>query len=893
MKNPCRHSQAVLLTRSDCLKSLYFPEQDSRVDQIVLARHNTCTWIAQDSEYRTWLSRNQSLLWFQGHPGVGKSTLMKHILEETRTTMEANTLLLFFFFHGRGARLQKTPLGFYRCLLHQLLQQSYEDLAQVSRKQKQKTSTGQSWNWELQWLQEYLERALARICRIRPVLVLVDALDECTEDPLGIGHFIDGAIAAAAAAEPDCNLRICVSCRYYPNLFTSGLSIPMEQKNMEDIIRVIEHRLSVLPESKRKPLQDEIVGKSRGIFQWVVIVCARVIELHRSGKSASSIQQEIKVVPEGLHELYEHLLQKIHPSDKEQTRRMFLWVCFAERPLTVEEMQHALMLSPDMEEVSIQQYRARQDFRDIEDMVNAIRDLSKGLVEVQGSSNAVEPPVGEISRLGIQFIHQTAFDYFVEFGFQTLSSLPEDTTLEVLKGRANHYLSRSCLKYLFMREIRRNIRGILTTTWPLKDAHFAFLDYAVKNMGSHLQDTERYNVDQADLLKYFHWPRDQVRAELLTRLQTKCLARRPTVPAPTLAHFCAEHGLTSPLRALLQKAGQISMTPQTSSVRNPTSLSKLINFDKRDRSLRTPFHWAVLCGKEEVMQTLLSCAEADPNRQDERFAAPIHLAIQKKNLLIVALLLNDGRVNPDLRDHAGRTALHCACRISSPEKVSLLISYEDTIKHSKSITYSLAGTSQAARDRRVDLNAQDYNGLSPLHYAASSHSYLENELRSLSWSNNLDSELSDLKRGEIAHKIRKSEECVSHLLRQQATNPGSQDHLGLNALHLACLRKDCRLFDILASDLRVRNSLGKKDSSGDTALSMAASVGEGYMVKRLFSLYEYDHKDLQKAVENARGECRDFLKKKVERKRQLGIDQLKRVWTKERDEGSLLSSIIE
>lgn len=799
---------------------------------------------------------------------------MKHILEETKATMEENTTLISFFFHARGTRLQKTPLGFYRCLLYQLLQQSYEDLAQVSRKHKQKASTGRSWNWELQWLQEYLEQSLARISRARPVLILVDALDECAEDSHGIGYFLDNVIAAAATG-PNCKFRICVSCRYYPNLFTSGLSIPMEQENMDDIIRVVERRLSVLPESKRKPLQDEILSKSRGIFQWVVIVCAKVIELHRSGKSALSIQQEIKAVPEGLHELYEHLLQKIHPSDKEQTRKLFLWVCFAERPLTVGEMQHALMLSPDMEEASIQQYRARQDFRDIEDMVNAIRHLSKGLVEIQGSSDSVEPSVDEISKLGIQFIHQTVFDYFIESGFHILDGLTEDTTSEILKGRAHHYLSRSCLKYLFMREICQSIEEIITDTRPFEDSYFALLNYAVNNVGSHLQDTGRYNVDQADLLEYFNWPQDQVRAESLTRLQRKSYARNITVPAPSLAHFCAQHGLTSPLRAMLQKAGQISMFP-------PTSLSELINFDTRDMALRTPFHWAALHSKEEVMQALLCCTEADPNKQDEMFETPIHLAIKEKNLPIVALLLKDGRVDANLKDKFGQTALHLACTFSSPEIVSLLINWENTSNYSESITYSLAGASQATRDRKVDLNAQDNRGFSPLHCAAMSHTMLHH-----AYANPFHS------REQKEYKLRMSEECISHLLRHQATNPGIGDRYGRNILFKTCLEKNYRLFDILVSDLRVRNSLNKRDSLGITPLSIAAFVDEVYMVKRLLSLYEYDDEDLQKAVEKAGEEIRDFLKKKVERKRQLDIDKLKRMWTEESDEGSLLSSIFE
>lgn len=251
------------------------------------------------------------------------------------------------------------------------------------------------------------------------------------------------------------------------------------------------------------------------------------------------------------------------------------------------------------------------------------------------------------------------------------------------------------------------------------------------------------------------------------------------------------------------------------------------------------------------MQALLSCVEADPNKQDERSETPIHLAMQKNTLPIVALLLKDGRVDVDLKDKFGRTALHLACVISSPETVSLIINWGNTSDYSESITPPLISASQVARDLREGLNAQDDSGSTPLHFAATAYSSLQRE--------------------RMEQELLMSEECISHLLRHQATNPGIRDHKGQTVLLSTCLNKNCRLFDILVNDLKVRNSLGKKDFLGDTALSAAASVNEVHMIKRLLSLYEYDDKDLQKAFQRARGESRDFLRKKLNERGSLAL----------------------
>ena len=83
---------------------------------------NTCAWLLKHPKFLEWHAQHRGLLWVKGKPGAGKSTLLKYALQETRNDSLQNKLVVVsFFFHGRGAEIQKTPEGLFRSLLHQFL----------------------------------------------------------------------------------------------------------------------------------------------------------------------------------------------------------------------------------------------------------------------------------------------------------------------------------------------------------------------------------------------------------------------------------------------------------------------------------------------------------------------------------------------------------------------------------------------------------------------------------------------------------------------------------------------------------------------------------------------------------------------------------------------------
>ena len=123
------YKQAVILD------SLRFAELHDQYDKITVAHKETFKWIFDDPGpgCMPWLRGSQKIYWIRGKPGSGKSTLMKLLLDDPRTSaaFQSGTPLkqaeVAFFFHDRGTPLQKSLIGLLRGLLYQILEQ-YDEL---------------------------------------------------------------------------------------------------------------------------------------------------------------------------------------------------------------------------------------------------------------------------------------------------------------------------------------------------------------------------------------------------------------------------------------------------------------------------------------------------------------------------------------------------------------------------------------------------------------------------------------------------------------------------------------------------------------------------------------------------------------------------------------------
>lgn len=122
---------------SSILHTLHAPDRDHRLKQIDQRVGNTFDWAFDDDtiELAQWLLKGSGLFWVSGKPGSGKSTFMKYLFQDKRTTellhassVGAKLMVVSFFFHHRGNQVQKTFEGLLRSIISQILEQDQEGL---------------------------------------------------------------------------------------------------------------------------------------------------------------------------------------------------------------------------------------------------------------------------------------------------------------------------------------------------------------------------------------------------------------------------------------------------------------------------------------------------------------------------------------------------------------------------------------------------------------------------------------------------------------------------------------------------------------------------------------------------------------------------------------------
>lgn len=540
-------------------------------------------------------------------------------------------LNLHFFFHGRGAPLQKTPIGMFRSLLHQLYEQAPLIRSAVQDSYQQKRAFGKAgtgWEWQHEELEQLFSNALLRASQSRRITIFVDALDEAGSDAarLMAEYFLNlnkKVVTANGVA------KIVISCRHYPIVASTSLEIWVEHQNNEDIRKYVDHKLiSEITNSDLASLSiDEghglvhtIVQRSQGVWQWACLVVPLTIDLHRQGESLIYINEELSKVPQELGDVYEHILQKvIEPRNRARTLHLMQWVCLAERPLSVTELRFAIA----SDEVYISEPRKfckdSKDFVDTDKrMERLILSLSGGLVEVKHHG----------AETTVQFIHQSVNDFLRSSGLKYLASASvlasqegKDSTLITSRviGQSQDRLCKSCINYLNLDEIEHGLNHYYYKQ-KFKEA-LPFVDYATRHWFLHAEKAENFGVEQRHLVEQLGYP-PRPAFKRWIKMFEKLDPTDPKRPhfGSTLLHIACVSNLRSVVRLL----------------QNDT-----LNINEQDSSGNTPLHYSASWGHEEITEMLLK-AGATVEAKNQHGFTPLHYAADNGHNNIVKLLLCRG-----------------------------------------------------------------------------------------------------------------------------------------------------------------------------------------------------------------------------------------------------------
>ncbi|KAK0627855.1 hypothetical protein B0T14DRAFT_409740, partial [Immersiella caudata] len=488
---------------------------DTRLHDIDHALEGTCDWLLDHEVFKAWAARSRGLLWIKGKPGSGKSTLLKYahkyIAEASKVGDRA--LILSFYFHGRGAEIQKTLVGLVRSLLHQILRQVPDVLSNLvdtfDKRQKEKGKPPEEWEWHPNELWDFFKSSLPKILQIRSIWLFVDALDESGEEN---ARTLFWKFESALKTLPQACLpfRICLACRHYPVLDQDcQFVVNPESSNQEDISTYVQSRFSTSDKLRQSAIPDLITGRANGVFMWARLVVDQALKLHSEGRGLRRIEEKIKSLPPELRDLYSGLVKGM--DEIPASLKLVQWICFATRPLSLEELRWAMIVDAECPYKSIRQCQDAEDYDC--DMENRLKTLSRGLAEAVPSEN---------SRV-VQFVHQSVNDFFLDQGLKILNSLgpaePRVAEVDII-ALAHHQLSRTCVRYLAMDEIgqwviedRQQVDNGLFgyhAAWSTLTLEYPLIGYAATAWMLHAQASDKGAVPQQDLIRDFGWPSESV-----------------------------------------------------------------------------------------------------------------------------------------------------------------------------------------------------------------------------------------------------------------------------------------------------------------------------------------------------------------------------------------------
>lgn len=393
----------------------------------------------------------------KGKPGSGKSILLHVALRKYETMSKSRPqswVTLGFFNNSDGRPLEHTKLGMYRSLLSQLLIFLSDD-SDVRRIIGDLFGSGNK-EWPVDIVKSALQQLLRVDCiRNRPIFMFLDALDECqdkgecqdkeqcsTPDVEDVFEFLN------QLSEKSANIRICLSIRNgvrFERFLKTASVIDVSNHNQPSIRSYLDAQLktTISPQKFRPEFRPELLSiltrQSSSMFLWARLVVSRI---KGTPSSEQKILAVVKNTPTKLEDLYTNLLKHAKLQGSQETRVLLQLVHVAVKPITLADVQSALLYSRVSDEA------LSDDLKNLtlDSFGDYISDLTAGLVEVSpnvatsGSNAAAASNRSPIVR----FIHSSVRDFLNEGGLKIL-----DPSLDSEPEAQSHLcIAKLCIRIL-------------------------------------------------------------------------------------------------------------------------------------------------------------------------------------------------------------------------------------------------------------------------------------------------------------------------------------------------------------------------------------------------------------------------------------------------------------
>ncbi|CZR67325.1 uncharacterized protein PAC_17224 [Phialocephala subalpina] len=290
-------------------------------------------WTDPRTNFTQWLKSGHRCYWIAGNPGTGKSTLMKFILEhevpKQYCASDSGTIqfaVIHYFFYQLSTlstKQEKSIDGLLHAILLQLINRfpqliQFIDTVYQRRVQPQRSASNFTSAWSVDSLKEALMHIADQKIVTGGLLLLIDGFDECEGD---LGHHLGFLFSwIDAMRSGTLSIKLCLASRAREEYRgVMEISLEIHQWTRDDISKYVYHKLgrsnkSSISLSKRQipdRLKESVIQNSQGVFVWVTLVVEDLIRGFEEGEEIDTLQARINRLPQGLEELYSHIVDEI------------------------------------------------------------------------------------------------------------------------------------------------------------------------------------------------------------------------------------------------------------------------------------------------------------------------------------------------------------------------------------------------------------------------------------------------------------------------------------------------------------------------------------------------------------------------------------------------------
>ncbi|RBA19195.1 hypothetical protein FPRO05_10124 [Fusarium proliferatum] len=431
------------------------------------------------SSFVTWLKSCESRYWISGHPGTGKSVLMKLIVshEQTITSLlqwQPKVQIIAHFFWKVGSPMQSSFKGFLCSLVYQLFSSDKEHSISCLRQNPDWSRKTVPDDWDMEDLQCVCHSYAKQLTR--PLCIFIDGIDEIVDDE-GVGILIDFLDTLQEPLRP---VKICMSSRPEPAIRTRmgrNSDIKMQgltQNDIKEYVRATLNKQVAVTKSSMsiEDLVTDISDKAEGVFLWAILVTRSIARGISNGDSSDFIQERLRKTPEKLHELYLDMWTRLgEDSDLYQcsTALIFKIVLFTWQPFhktrrfefprlistgSISILGLMLALSDDLCSTPVDHFdglSATDLEKRCDELSNRLPVRTADLLEVAQAKDHKRPheiqwidkphsPLFRYDELGVKAIHRTVFDFLIETEdgkniMEHHKGLPEEIFIRTFRSR--------------------------------------------------------------------------------------------------------------------------------------------------------------------------------------------------------------------------------------------------------------------------------------------------------------------------------------------------------------------------------------------------------------------------------------------------------------------------